>query len=139
MDNAGFWKRLVAMVIDMFLISFFSVVLITVVGMLVGGMMKDESAMLQITQYALPFDFLFFWLYYALQESSAKQATLGKRIVGIYVCSTKDERLNFTQASIRHFAKYLSAIFFIGFLMAGFTKHKQGLHDLIADTLVKNR
>ena len=43
----------------------------------------------------------------------------------------------FARATGRHFAKYLSALILgIGFLMAAFTDRKQGLHDMIADTLV---
>jgi uncharacterized RDD family membrane protein YckC len=59
--------------------------------------------------------------------------------MGIYVTDKEGNRLSFPRATIRYFAKYLSSILMIGFIMAAFTKEKQGLHDLIADTLVVNR
>ena len=47
------------------------------------------------------------------------------------------ERISFGRANGRYWSKILSAfILCIGFLMAGFTKKKQGLHDIIAGTLV---
>jgi uncharacterized RDD family membrane protein YckC len=79
------------------------------------------------------------WLYFAMQESSAEQATVGKRILGIIVTNKEGGRISFAQATIRYFSKYLSSILIIGFIMSAFTKNKQGLHDMIADTLVVNR
>jgi len=77
------------------------------------------------------------WLYSAILESSSKQATLGKMALGLTVTDTKTQRIGFGQASGRYFAKYISfLILCVGFMMAGFTKRKQGLHDLIASTLV---
>ena len=77
------------------------------------------------------------WLYYALQESSIHQATLGKRAMRLYVTMENGERVNFTQASIRFFSKILSGlILMVGYLMAAFTEKKQALHDIIAKTLV---
>ena len=82
---------------------------------------------------------LILWLYFALQESGPKQATIGKRVLGIYVTTEDEQPLSFAQASIRHFAKYLSSIFLIGFIMAAFTQKKQGLHDILAHALVLKR
>lgn len=77
------------------------------------------------------------WLYFSLMESSSKQATIGKMIVGIKVVDYKMGRIGFGKASGRYFSKILSQlILFIGFFMAAFTRKKQGLHDLIASTLV---
>jgi uncharacterized RDD family membrane protein YckC len=77
------------------------------------------------------------WLYFSLMESSAYQATLGKRLVGIMVTDLSGQRIGFGRATARFFAKYLSQlILYIGFFMAGFTQRKQALHDLIASTLV---
>jgi hypothetical protein len=46
-------------------------------------------------------------------------------------------RIGFGRATGRYFAKILSAlILLIGFIMAAFTQKKQGLHDIIAGTLV---
>jgi uncharacterized RDD family membrane protein YckC len=45
------------------------------------------------------------WLYFAFQESSAAQATLGKKVLGIKVVSLEGQRISFAQASGRHFGK----------------------------------
>jgi uncharacterized RDD family membrane protein YckC len=76
-------------------------------------------------------------LYFAITESSAWQATLGKKAVGIIVTDLDGNRISFGKALGRLFAKIISAIIlYIGFFMAGFTEKKQGLHDMIAGTLV---
>ncbi len=80
------------------------------------------------------------WIYFAWQESSAKQATIGKQAVGIKVCTENGERLSFANATGRYFAKILSAIIlFIGFIMVASDEKKQGLHDKLAKTFVVYR
>jgi uncharacterized RDD family membrane protein YckC len=77
------------------------------------------------------------WLYFALMESSRRQATLGKRAIGLSVTDLDGERLSFRRASARHFAKFISiATFFLGFVLAAFTARKQALHDLLVRSLV---
>jgi uncharacterized RDD family membrane protein YckC len=63
------------------------------------------------------------------------QATIGKRLLGMRVTDTSCRRISFMRATLRHFAKWLSAaILFLGFLMVTFTERRQGLHDVIATT-----
>jgi len=77
------------------------------------------------------------WLYFSLMESSAWQATLGKKALGLTVTDLEGRRISFGRATGRYFAKIISSlILFIGYIMAGFTEKKQALHDLIAGTLV---
>ncbi|HUQ96855.1 MAG TPA: RDD family protein [Chitinophagaceae bacterium] len=77
------------------------------------------------------------WLYFAYQESSEKQATIGKLAVGIRVCSETGSRVTFANATGRFFAKFLSVIIlFFGFIMVAFDDKKQGLHDKLAKTFV---
>lgn len=77
------------------------------------------------------------WLYFALLESSSMQGTLGKKALGMIVTDLDGNRIGFGRATGRYFAKFLSAIILlIGFVMVAFTQRKQGLHDIIASTLV---
>ena len=70
-------------------------------------------------------------------ESSSKQATLGKMVLGIVVTDAGGNRISFGRALGRNLAKIISdIILFIGHFMVAFTEKKQGLHDLIAGTLV---
>jgi uncharacterized RDD family membrane protein YckC len=77
------------------------------------------------------------WLYYSLLESSAWQATLGKKALGLEVTDLDGNRIGFGRATGRFFAKFISwIILLIGYIMAGFTEKKQALHDILAGTLV---
>jgi len=69
-------------------------------------------------------------------ESSPQQGTLGKMALRLKVVDLQGNRISFARASARHFAKLISLIFFIGYIMAGFTERKQALHDMIAETRV---
>lgn len=86
---------------------------------------------------AVPF-FIGNWLYFAVMESSKRQATFGKSLMSLYVTDAEAKRLSFGHASGRYFAKIVTGLipFGIGYIMAGFTAKKQALHDFIAGTLV---
>lgn len=139
MDNAGFWKRFAAIFIDSFILTFIAFAFMFFLGFFIGGMMSEPEMIAKISNFGMLINVVIVWLYFAMQESGEHQATVGKRIMGIYVTNKVGNRLSFPQATIRYFSKYLSSILMIGFIMAAFTKNKQGLHDLIADTLVVNR
>jgi uncharacterized RDD family membrane protein YckC/Tfp pilus assembly major pilin PilA len=80
------------------------------------------------------------WPYKAIMESSAWQATFGKRALGIKVTSLQGERISFWRATGRVCAQGLSQMcLYIGYLIAAFTKRRQALHDLVASTLVVRR
>lgn len=81
-----------------------------------------------------------YWLYSALLESSSRQATVGKMIIGLVVMRPDGSRLTLWRATARYFAKYLSTlILLIGFFLAGWNDRKRALHDMIADTIVVKR
>ncbi len=62
---------------------------------------------------------------------------LCKVLVGIRVTDMYGNRVSFWRATLRHFSKILSAmVYYLGYLMIGFTEKKQGLHDIIAGCLV---
>jgi len=82
------------------------------------------------------------WAYFAYMESSPRQATFGKAALGLMVIDGGGHRISFLRATGRWLGKLLSwATAGIGFYIIGFTEKKQGLHDIIADTMVvyKNR
>ena len=77
------------------------------------------------------------WLYFALMESGAKQATVGKQALGLIVTSERGERISFMNATGRYFGKIVSAlILLIGYFMCLFDDRNQTLHDKMAGTLV---
>jgi uncharacterized RDD family membrane protein YckC len=88
--------------------------------------------------------YLIWWgvglFYFATLESSEAQSTFGKRALGIKVTDLDGRRISFQHAMGRWFAAALSYLsMYIGFLMAAFTQRKQGLHDMVAGTLVVDR
>lgn len=132
---AGFWKRYSATVIDQFVLMLISLP----IGIVLGLFMSSTNAVSMSAFQAFNnlIGLVIALLYYALQESSPRMATLGKRARGLRVLRTDGTRISTARASGRYLAKFLSAIILmIGFIMAAFTERKQGLHDMLADTLV---
>jgi uncharacterized RDD family membrane protein YckC len=127
MIYAGFWKRAVAIIIDTIILS----VALAPFSLLMGWHYFILSS------WAI--SVILNWLYFSLFESGGWMATPGKRLLGIKVTNLSGHRITFGKATGRYFAKILSALILcIGYLMAAFTKRKQALHDIIADTLVIN-
>ncbi|WP_218578131.1 RDD family protein [Vineibacter terrae] len=132
---AGFWLRFVAYIIDAIVVNIAAYILGFIVGLAIGfGGGRDAQAM-QLVMGIL--GIVLAWLYFALQESSAASATLGKRALGLRVLCSDGARLSFGRATGRFFAKIISGIILmIGYIMAAFTDRKRALHDMIADTVV---
>ncbi|MFF2286910.1 RDD family protein [Peribacillus butanolivorans] len=77
------------------------------------------------------------FLYYTLLHSSKWQGSVGKILLNIKVTDLNGGRIGFGRATGRYFATIISGmIFYIGYIMAGFTSKKQALHDMIAGTVV---
>jgi uncharacterized RDD family membrane protein YckC len=135
-DYAGFWLRVVAHVVDQLIIG---VPAVFVVCFIFGtdSLRPGNPAMAPMRPYIDIGFIVTSWLYYALQESSPRQATFGKRMLGLRVVDMDGQPIGFGRASVRFFGKVLSGLICsIGYLMAGFTEKKQGLHDMIAGTFV---
>lgn len=79
------------------------------------------------------------WGFYAAAaESSAAQATLGKRVLRLVVTDRTGARVSFGKALARHFAKIFSfAPLGLGILMIHLTERQQGLHDLVAGCVIQ--
>lgn len=129
---AGFWRRFAAYAIDYVLVIAASLVLVFVAT--VFGLIAEISE----SQLSLAV-FAGYFFYCTLLESSARQATLGKQVVGILVTSRDGVRIGFGRAAARFVAKLLSAFtLFLGYLVIVFTARRQALHDLLAGTLVRH-
>lgn len=75
-------------------------------------------------------------IYFVTLETSPKQGTWGKQIVGIKVTDLEGKRITVGKALGRFFAKILTNMTCgIGWLMPLFTEKKQTLHDLLAGCL----
>lgn len=121
----NFGKRFCAYVFDMFLL--------TVVFFILGKAAEDIMSPFTraVVFYAATI------LYFAIQESGEMQATLGKRVLGLVVCSKDGERISFTRAVVRNVARLVNIpLLCLGYVTILFTKNEQGLHDFIAGTVV---
>lgn len=153
---AGFWKRFAASFIDGMVMM-----VVTLVVAMVGVMFTGGAAALSPQAFAndmmrgtlgLTFIVAFYVLpvlaqagYFTWMHASASQATLGKLAVGIKVARTNGEAL----ALGRSFGRWCAYFFLnlvscgittlISAFTVGLTERKQGLHDMIADTLVVDR
>jgi uncharacterized RDD family membrane protein YckC len=138
---AGFWLRVLAYLLDSVLLGIVTGFVILRPLMERAGIPPDNPWVLftgtsrQITAINL-LVFMVTWLYWATLESSAWQATIGKRFFGLRVTDLAGRRISFARASGRHFGKMIC----VGIILAGFTEKKQALHDMMAGCLViRNR
>src|SRR5258705_5940523 len=121
---AGFWRRVAAAFLD---------ALVLVIPVVIVTLLIKEEVLRDLVSVFVGF------AYFAGFHSSRLQATPGKKAFGIKVTNQQGERIGFGRAIARHFAIWLSSIVLgIGFLLAGFTRKRQALHDMICRTFVVN-
>jgi uncharacterized RDD family membrane protein YckC len=151
---AGFWLRVVAYLIDGlimglgFMVLFVPFAIMTGLAAVVGGMHPGEDprevgAVLGGTFFLGLFTIaalgiLGGWLYHAKMESSAWEATLGKKALHLRVTDLNGARVSFKRATGRHFAKLITGLIplGVGFMLAGLTEKRQAIHDMLANCLV---
>lgn len=127
MNYGGFWARFLAYLVDS--------VIVTLLVILIGGALAvvGEAGAVLIPAVVLGVPVL----YWALMQASARQATVGKALLGLKVTDSAGGRLTLGRALVREVCKYISALpLMIGFLLAAFTKRKQALHDFFVATTV---
>jgi uncharacterized RDD family membrane protein YckC len=130
---ASFWIRVGAALIDSVIIagSMLLLVFVAALAALMPPLMVLLMALVWIASIVGP------WLYTALFESSAMQATPGKKAIGLKVTDLQGNRISFGRATGRHFAEWITGMtFFVGYVMVAFTQKRQSLHDMIAGTVV---
>lgn len=138
---AGFWYRTLAYVIDVVITMVIAMPIVMPLAFALGASMAETATPEAITAageaLGNAMGVLVSWLYFTISESSAWQATLGKRLLGLKVTDEAGQRIGFGRANGRYWSNILSALLLmVGFLMIAFTAKKQGLHDKIAGTLV---
>lgn len=140
----GFWIRLVAYVLDGIILSIlfvplFIIFLLPALPKAINQINAEEPPVELFSAIFLmvPLVWIVQWLYDALMTSSSWQATIGKKVLRLKVTDDAGNRISFGRATGRFFGKLLSGtVMNIGFIMIAFTERKQGLHDMIAGTLV---
>lgn len=119
---AGFWRRAASFLIECLILCVPYAIL---------------QAIARSYPPAVLVEILLIWLYYALFESSDLRATPGKLALSLTVVDAQGDRIGFWRATGRFFCRFLSFVtLMIGYFMAGWTRHKQCLHDILADTYI---
>lgn len=142
---AGFWKRVAANFIDSVVIGVVGGIIGAILGAIIGaafglngGLGGSGFVVIQVITNLV--SLVLTAGYYAWFHASINQATLGKMAVGIKVVRPDGESISLARGIGRYFAFLLSALILgIGLIMAAFTERKQGLHDIICDTLVVDK
>jgi len=130
---ASFWIRVGASLIDGVIIvgSMLLLMFVAMLSALMPPLMFLLLILVWIASIVGP------WLYTALFESSAMQATPGKKAIGLKVTDLQGNRISFGRATGRYFAEWITGMtFLVGYVMVAFTQKRQALHDMIAGTVV---
>jgi len=139
---AGFFRRGLAFLIDIFLVKVGSLILI------LAGLGAAWQAMNDLDLSSPSEDLVFllagiflltvitlfgiYFLYF-----NYKGASPGKRLLGLKITTQSGEPIRLSQAITRTFGVLLSFFFFfIGFFFIFFNKKKMALHDMLAGTYV---
>ncbi len=143
LQKAGFFVRMLAIIIDSLIINAVFIILSYIIdysmvnilhyfGFTDGEMISDVVGGTIYLFFVISLPTYFIVLTYKLE------ATIGKKILGIKVVSSNQDKLTLGKIIIREtIGKIISSLFFgFGFLMAIFNKNKQTLHDKIAKTFV---
>lgn len=134
-EYVGFWKRLVAMIIDTLIL------LVIIVPLLLAIYGRQYAELAGAGGFAGTWDFLIqvvfpaiavilFWRFYS--------ATPGKMAISARIIDAKTGKAPSTvRLVVRYFAYIVSMLpLFLGFIWVAIDRRKQGFHDKIAGTLV---
>ncbi len=95
---------------------------------------------LKIRNWIRDISFLVWVVYCTFMESSDKQGTFGKSLMGIKVVNDKGEKMTLHQSFIRNISKILSYFALsLGFIWILFDRKRQGWHDKISNTYVVDK
>ena len=142
--DAGFWLRFVAYWIDTGVAFVLYMIVAIPLALMLGVAMASQFSSRQLDVIGNLFGSVMWivvhWLYFTLSESSARQGTFGKWLLGLEVADSSGYSIGFGHANVRYWSKLLSALpLLAGFFLAGITDRKQALHDIIAGTYVVRR
>ncbi len=129
------WRRSLAYITDLVIIG----VLLSVAVLLLS-----PFVILSLGLLASPIMFLVGLIplaYHTLLIGGSRSATYGQRLFGLIVVSGEGSRPGYLQTVVLTILFYLSMSVTSGLILAvmPFTRYRQGVHDLVANTLVLRR
>jgi len=147
---AGFWIRVLAFIID----GVFTSVLAWIIAILINdnttGQLQ-QSVSQTPGEYSVSFEYMFSTsetianliyviVFVIIFTATQYKGSPGKLICRIQVVNSDMSKISIGKSIGRYFSYIISGvILMIGFMMAGWTKEKRTLHDMICDTRVVYR
>jgi uncharacterized RDD family membrane protein YckC len=134
---AGFFSRLEAFILDLFVILIASLGTVWMAGLILGFFIRpffDVNIrpilyLPVVVSITIVFYFLFFW--------SLLGYTPGKFLLGLKIVRRDGSKLGLGRAIVRFIGYWISAlVVFLGFIWIIFDPHRQGWHDKLAGTQV---
>jgi uncharacterized RDD family membrane protein YckC len=142
----GFWLRVVASLLDGVIVGAVTAPLViifllpSILKIIQAAQNNQEPPLELFASFFLiiPIVLAGLWLYEALLTSSSWQGTVGKRVLRLKVTDLAGNKISFGRSTGRFFAKLLFRTFLTAlvYIVVAFTERKQGLHDMVAGTLV---
>ena len=142
-ELAGFWTRMGALFIDIFILVAINWVINTTWALASGGGFMAEvpaDPHMEVVGASWPLGALIAFLIfiaYIILFWRWKGQTPGKMILRLKIIRADGSNLGWSDVILR-FLSYIisSVIFFIGFIWAFFDDYNQGIHDKLANTFV---
>ncbi|MBN2516262.1 MAG: RDD family protein [Deltaproteobacteria bacterium] len=141
----GFWRRMIAFLIDKFVLSLISMILVFIASLFLGlGFPFDLSINISevitgtfiLSYYGTT---IFLNMVYFTYFHGTTGQTPGKKIIGLKVIQKTGDEMTLGLAFLRWVGYIVSGLVFnLGFLWVAFDRKKQGWHDKIASTYVIN-
>tara|TARA_B100000315_G_C14579113_1_gene589518 strand:- start:2609 stop:3010 length:402 start_codon:yes stop_codon:yes gene_type:complete len=120
----GFWKRLIAAILDSLVLGIPAGIIQTILVWLTG-----VGSLVYVVELLVLCVYIYF--------QGIKGGSPGKLILGYKVVTENGEYIGIPKAILRYIGSIISMMILgIGFLMIGWDARKQGLHDKIAKTYV---
>jgi uncharacterized RDD family membrane protein YckC len=129
---AGFWMRFWAYLLDLIVIGSINRMILNPVFRALDVPLVEDGIIspMGVTTAVV------FYLYFVLMTKFYGQ-TLGKMVFGLRVVELDGNRLSWGTVIFREWiGRFISATVMVLYVVVAFTKKKQGLHDLFADTTV---
>ena len=161
---AGFWRRVLASIVDSFVqfvvaVMFIFAAFLSDSSLYAAVKAEDVETLRAMQIYFLGFMVLITLSYHTLFESSPMQATPGKLLLAIKVTNSIGEQIGPLQAAFRSWPLWIVGVFsvidaatgsggsamianllsLVACIVVAFTAQKQGLHDMMAGTLMVRR
>jgi len=144
---AGFWRRFVAALIDGVIVGLLWFVMSGLYAFVTSRILETTAfspdgvalgrALWLISAGRWVMGALLVLVYFAIPEGTRRGASPGKLVMRLHVARTDGAAAGLGRSVLRTALKPLSAApLMLGFLMAGWNRRKQALHDLLSRSVV---